>query len=60
LSPDRRPRFATALRLARYNIQVGSADKRYCQGLPNPSGAAIIAAGVWIGADHGIAGSEVS
>jgi len=51
---------AAALRLARYNTQVGSADKRYFQGLPSPSGAAIIAAGVWIGADYGIQRSEVS
>jgi len=51
---------AAALRLARYNTQIGSADKRYFQGLPSPSGAAIIAAGVWVGADHDIDGSEVS
>jgi CDP-diacylglycerol---serine O-phosphatidyltransferase len=50
----------TALRLARFNTQVGVADKRYFQGLPSPSAAAIVAAGVWIGADHGIAGSQVS
>lgn len=51
---------AAALRLARYNTQLGSADRRYFQGLPSPSGAAIIAAGVWVGADHSIDGSEVS
>ncbi len=51
---------AVALRLARFNTQIGVEDKRYFQGLPSPSGAAIIAAGVWIGADHGIDGSEVS
>lgn len=51
---------AAALRLARYNTQLGSADRRYFQGLPSPSAAAIIAAGVWVGADHGIDGSEVS
>jgi len=51
---------AAALRLARYNTQIGSADRRYFQGLPSPSGAAIVAAGVWVGADHGIDGSEVS
>ena len=31
-----------ALRLARFNTQVGIADKRYFQGLPSPSAAAII------------------
>ena len=51
---------AAALRLARFNTQIGVADKRYFQGLPSPSGAAIIAAGVWIGADHGIDGSDLS
>jgi CDP-diacylglycerol---serine O-phosphatidyltransferase len=51
---------ATALRLARFNTQVGVADKRYFQGLPSPSAAAIIAAGVWVGADHGIEGLALS
>lgn len=39
---------ATALRLARFNTQVGIADKRYFQGLPCPSAAAIIASFVWM------------
>jgi CDP-diacylglycerol--serine O-phosphatidyltransferase len=51
---------AAALRLARFNTQIGVADKRFFQGLPSPSGAAIIAAGVWIGADHTISGADVS
>ena len=51
---------AAALRLARFNTQVGIADKRFFQGLPSPSAAAIVAAGVWIGADHSIAGADVS
>ena len=51
---------AAALRLARFNTQVGIADKRYFQGLPSPSAAGIIAAGVWIGADHSIDGADVS
>lgn len=45
-----------ALRLARYNTQVASADKRYFQGLPSPSGAALLAALVWLGDDYGITG----
>ncbi|AGA91088.1 CDP-diacylglycerol--serine O-phosphatidyltransferase [Thioflavicoccus mobilis 8321] len=40
---------AAALRLARFNTQVGIADKRYFQGLPSPAAAAIVAGGVWIG-----------
>jgi CDP-diacylglycerol--serine O-phosphatidyltransferase len=51
---------AAALRLARFNTQIGVADKRYFQGLPSPSAAAIIAAGVWIGAEQGIDGSDAS
>jgi CDP-diacylglycerol--serine O-phosphatidyltransferase len=50
----------TALRLARFNTQVGTADKRYFQGLPSPSAAAIVASGVWLAVDHGVAGSDVS
>jgi CDP-diacylglycerol--serine O-phosphatidyltransferase len=49
-----------ALRLARFNTQIGVADKHYFQGLPSPSAAAIIAGSVWIGVDNGIAGSTVS
>ncbi len=49
-----------ALRLARFNTQVGSADKRYFQGLPSPSAAAIIAGGVWVAVEHGVAGEDVA
>ncbi len=49
-----------ALRLARFNTQIGVADKRYFQGLPSPSAGAIIAGSVWLGADNGIAGGSVS
>ncbi|MBI1733401.1 MAG: CDP-diacylglycerol--serine O-phosphatidyltransferase [Gammaproteobacteria bacterium] len=38
-----------ALRLARFNTQAGSADKRYFQGLPSPAAAAVIAGMVWFG-----------
>ncbi|WP_017428885.1 CDP-diacylglycerol--serine O-phosphatidyltransferase [Vreelandella jeotgali] len=36
-----------ALRLARFNVQIGSVDKRWFIGLPSPSAAALIAASVW-------------
>jgi CDP-diacylglycerol--serine O-phosphatidyltransferase len=49
-----------ALRLARFNTQIGIADKRYFQGLPSPSAAAIIAGSVWIGVDNDIAGASVA
>ncbi len=51
---------AAALRLARFNTLIGIADKRFFQGLPSPSAAAIVAAGIWIGADQGIAGADVN
>ncbi len=50
---------AAALRLARFNTLIGIADKRYFQGLPSPSAAAIVSAGVWIGVDLGIEGIQV-
>lgn len=43
---------ATALRLARFNTQVGMADKRYFQGLPCPAAAAIIAGFIWVVEDN--------
>ena len=37
-----------ALRLARFNTQVGSADKRYFQGFPSPAAAGVIATMIWL------------
>jgi len=37
-----------ALRLARFNTQIGSVDKRYFVGLPSPSAAALVAGFVWV------------
>ncbi|TCT23141.1 CDP-diacylglycerol--serine O-phosphatidyltransferase [Thiobaca trueperi] len=51
---------AAALRLARFNTQVGIADKRYFQGLASPAAAAIIASGIWVAHDLGINGASVS
>ncbi|WP_027966182.1 CDP-diacylglycerol--serine O-phosphatidyltransferase [Halomonas halocynthiae] len=36
-----------ALRLARFNVQIGSVDKKWFIGLPSPSAAAVVAACVW-------------
>ena len=36
-----------ALRLARFNTQIGSVDKKYFVGLPSPSAAACVAGLVW-------------
>ncbi|MFM2480257.1 CDP-diacylglycerol--serine O-phosphatidyltransferase [Celerinatantimonas sp. YJH-8] len=42
---------SAALRLARFNTQVGKADKHFFQGLASPSAAAIVAGMVWLGQD---------
>ena len=44
---------ATALRLARFNTQVGIADKRYFQGLPSPAATATVAGFVWVSQRYG-------
>lgn len=38
---------AVALRLARFNTQTESGDKRYFNGLPSPAGAALVVSLVW-------------
>ena len=45
-----------ALRLARFNTQVGVIDKRYFQGLASPAAAGLCMAYVWTMADFGIEG----
>ena len=37
-----------ALRLARFNTQVGISDKRFFQGLPSPAAAGVIASMIWL------------
>lgn len=51
---------AGALRLARFNTQIGIADKRYFQGLPIPAAAGVIASLVWLGSDYAIPGTGVA
>jgi len=41
-----------ALRLARFNINVGVVDKRFFQGLPSPAAAAMVAGFVWLAVDN--------
>jgi CDP-diacylglycerol---serine O-phosphatidyltransferase len=50
----------TALRLARFNTQVGRADKRYFQGLASPAAAAVVAGMVWVGQDYQAEGTAMS
>ena len=51
---------ATALRLARFNTQVGTADKRYFQGLPCPMAAAVMAGLMWFASDYGMSGDTLT
>jgi len=48
-----------ALRLARFNTQIGKVDKRYFIGLPSPAAAAIMVGMVWFFNDIGVQGEEV-
>jgi len=41
------------IRLARFNVNIGVVDKRFFQGLPSPSGAAILSGLVWVMTDFG-------
>jgi len=49
----------TGLRLARFNTQIGKADKRFFQGLASPSAAAVMVGMVWFSRDLGISGREL-
>lgn len=46
-----------ALRLARFNTQIGSVDKRYFIGLPSPAAAATLAGLVWAASEYGFDGT---
>lgn len=48
-----------ALRLARFNTNLGVIDKRYFQGLPSPAAAALVAGFVWVAHDLGWDGTEL-
>ena len=47
---------ATALRLARFNTRTASVDKRFFEGLPSPSAAAVPAAFIWCAHKYGFGG----
>lgn len=49
-----------ALRLARFNTQIGHADKRYFQGLASPAAAGFIVGFVWLCADNDISGDNLN
>jgi CDP-diacylglycerol--serine O-phosphatidyltransferase len=48
-----------ALRLARFNTNLGTVDKRYFQGLPSPAAAALVAGLVWVTTDNGYTGPDM-
>lgn len=43
-----------ALRLARFNTNIGVVDKRFFQGLPSPAAAALVVGMIWVLDDYGI------
>ncbi|RZI43084.1 CDP-diacylglycerol--serine O-phosphatidyltransferase [Herbaspirillum sp. HC18] len=49
-----------ALRLARFNTNIGVVDKRYFQGLPSPAAAALVTGFVWLMHDLNFAGPDLS
>ena len=49
-----------ALRLARFNTHIGSADKRYFTGLASPSAAGLVAGMVWSLSEFGIEGQDIA
>ena len=42
-----------ALRLARFNTNIGIVDKRFFQGLPSPAAAALVTGFIWVLDDYG-------
>lgn len=48
-----------ALRLARFNTQVGVADKRYFQGLASPAAAGLLMSFLWAATETGFDGTMV-
>lgn len=48
-----------ALRLARFNTQIGKVDKRFFVGLPSPAAAAVMVGMVWVFHDLDVMGRNV-
>ncbi len=45
-----------ALRLARFNVNIGVVDKRFFQGMPSPAAAAMVMGLIWVMDDAGVKG----
>jgi CDP-diacylglycerol---serine O-phosphatidyltransferase len=48
-----------ALRLARFNANIGVVDRRFFQGLPSPAAAALVAGFVWLAVDNKLQIQEI-
>ena len=48
-----------AMRLARFNTNIGIVDKRYFQGIPSPAAAALVAGFLWVMVDSAIDPADV-
>jgi CDP-diacylglycerol---serine O-phosphatidyltransferase len=48
-----------ALRLARFNANIGVVDRRFFQGLPSPAAAALVAGFVWLAVDNHLQIQEI-
>lgn len=51
---------ATALRLARFNVQMNTMDKRFFLGLPSPAAAGVVAGMVWVADNYGVLGHRLA
>ncbi|MDH5632715.1 MAG: CDP-diacylglycerol--serine O-phosphatidyltransferase [Gammaproteobacteria bacterium] len=51
---------SAALRLARFNTQLDTADKQNFYGLPSPSAAAVVMGFIWVLHSYGVPGREIS
>jgi len=49
---------SAALRLARFNTNIGVVDKRFFQGLPSPAAAALVTGFIWVMDDAGFKGAS--
>jgi CDP-diacylglycerol--serine O-phosphatidyltransferase len=47
-----------ALRLARFNVNIGVVDKRFFQGMPSPAAAAMVMGLIWVMDDAGFVGLQ--
>jgi CDP-diacylglycerol---serine O-phosphatidyltransferase len=48
-----------ALRLARFNTNIGVVDKKYFQGIPSPAAAALVTGMIWVLNDYQVRGGDV-